>query len=125
MIMTEFFDAVIKIQQNGYKLHSIDSDAYAYYIRFALTDVVSSYAFGGVQYELEFRRSSSQPVRITKFIFEKLEMVVDETNDISTLNEAVDYIITDVERINKQLEAEERQRILQKLTQREREILGV
>ena len=124
--MTEFFDAVIKIQQYGYRVHYIDVDEYKnYFVRFALTGVASNYAFGGLQYELEINRSSTQPVRVSKFIFKKLELVMDESNDISTLDEAVNYIITDIEKINKQLEEEERQRILQKLTQREREILGV
>lgn len=119
--MTEFFDAIIKIQQHGYKLHLIERDKDAYYVRFALADVVSNFAFGGLQYEVEFPKNYTQPVRIYKYALRKLE----ESNDISTLDEAVDYIITDIEKINKQLEAEERQRILQKLTQREREILGV
>lgn len=124
--MTEFFDAVIKIQQYGYKVHYIDADEYKnYFVRFALTDVVSNCAFGGLQYEMDFRRGSSQPSMVSKFIFKKLELVMDESNEISTLDEAVNYIITDIEKINKQLEEEERQRILQKLTQREREILGV
>ena len=124
--MTYFFDAIIKIQQHGYTLHYIDVDEYKnYFVRFSLIDVVSNCAFGGLQYEMEFLRGSSQPSMVCNYTFKKLELVLDERYELSTLDEAVNYIITDIQKINKQLEEEERQRILQKLTKREREILGV
>ena len=123
MNLTQFFDALIKLQTYGYLIYSIAENKYNYFVRFAYTDVCS--AFGGVQYEVEFSKDSSQPNIVFKMVVRNLEYIMDTTKEVSNIDEAVDFIIADIQKLQEEVKEGERQKVLAKLTQRERELLGV
>jgi hypothetical protein len=125
MNLTQFFDASIKLQKYGYKIHFIDEEDKTYGVTFAYADVCSGLAFGGVQYEIQFHKGSTQPVFLHKMVVRQLRMDFETSQKVSNIDEAVDYIIADIQKLEEQLREEERQRVLAKLTQRERELLGV
>jgi hypothetical protein len=126
MNLTQFFDALIKLQGYGYKIHYIEEDEYKNrFVRFAYADVCSDLAFGGVQYEMTFGHNSSQPECVVKFVVKQLEFWAEPTEMVSNMNEAVDFIIADIQKLQEEVKEGERQRVLAKLTQRERELLGV
>jgi hypothetical protein len=125
MNLTQFFDASIKLQKYGYKIHFIDEEDKTYAVTFAYADVCSGLAFGGVQYEIQFYKGSTQPVFLHKMVVRQLRMDFETSQKVSNIDEAVDYIIADIQKLEEQLREEERQRVLAKLTQRERELLGV
>lgn len=126
MNLTQFFDASIKLQNYGYKIHYIEEDEYKNrFVRFAYADVCSGLAFGGVQYDIEFYKGSTQPIFAHKMVTRQLRMDVETTCKVRSIDEAVDFIIADIQTLEEELKEEERQRVLAKLTQRERELLGV
>ena len=128
MNLTQFFDALIKLKKYGYKIYSIDEGNKSYYVRFTCADVCSGLAFGGVQYDIEFYKGSTQPFfphKVYKMVVSRMEYVMDTAKDIHSIDEAVDFIIADIQKLEDQLKEEERQKVLAKLTQRERELLGV
>ena len=125
MNLTQFFDASIKLQKYGYKIHSIDADDKTYGVTFAYAHVCSGLAFGGVQYEIEFYKGSTQPIFAHKMVVRQLRIDFETTHKVHSIDEAVDFIIADIQKLEEQLKEEERQRVLAKLTQRERELLGV
>jgi hypothetical protein len=55
----------------------------------------------------------------------QLRMDFEPSKEVSNIDEAVDFIIADIQKLEEQLKEEERQKVLAKLTQRERELLGV
>ena len=120
MNLTQFFDASIKLQNYGYNIYSITEDEYKnYFVRFAYADVCSALAFGGNSYTIDFcptpnyvyKRNSRTDVNINQ--------------KVSTVDEAVDFIIADIQKLEEEVKERERQKVLDKLTQRERELLGV
>jgi hypothetical protein len=125
MNLTQFFDASIKLQKYEYKIHSIDADDKTYFVRFAYADVCSGLAFGGVQYDIEFYKGSTQPIFAHKMVVRQLRIDFETTHKVHSIDEAVDFIIADIQKLEDQLKEEERQKVLAKLTQRERELLGV
>jgi hypothetical protein len=126
MNLTQFFDALIKLQEYGYKILSISEDEYKnYFVRFSYADVCSGLAFGGVQYEMEFSKDSSQPVFLHKMVAGQLRVDFEPSKEVSNIDEAVDFIIADIQKLQEEVKEGERQRVLAKLTQRERELLGV
>ena len=127
MSLTQFFDASIKLQQYGYKIRSIeqDTDCKYYFIKFAYADVCSGLAFGGIQYEIQFYKGSTQPILVYKMVAKKLKLEFDSSKEVSDMDEAVDFIIADIHKIEEEEKQKERQKILDKLTPREREVLGV
>ena len=126
MNLIQFFDALIKLQKYGYKIHHIEEDEYKNrFVRFAYADVCSGLAFGGVQYEIEFHKGSSQPVLVHKIVVRQFRTDFEPNQEVSNIDEAVDFIIADIQKLDEQLKEEERQKVLAKLTQRERELLGV
>lgn len=125
MNLTQFFDASIKLQKYGYKIHYIDADDKTYFVRFAYADVCSGLAFGGVQYDIEFYKGSTQPIFAHKMVVRQLRIDFETTYKVHSIDEAVDFIIADIQKLEEQLKEEERQRVLAKLTQRERELLCV
>lgn len=125
MNLTQFFDASIKLQKYGYKIHYIDADDKTYFVRFSYADVCSGLAFGGVQYDIEFYKGSTQPIFAHKMVVRQLRIDFETTYKVHSIDEAVDFIIADIQKLEEQLKEEERQRVLAKLTQRERELLGV
>jgi len=119
MNLTQFFDATIKLQNYGYKINFIEQDEYEnYFVTFTYADVCSGLAFGGNRYTIDFcptpnyvyKRNSRTDVNINQ--------------KVSTVDEAVDFIIDDIQKLEKELKEKERQKVLDKLTQRERELLG-
>jgi hypothetical protein len=126
MNLTQFFDTLIKLQKYGYGIRSIEEDEYKnYFIKFAFDDVCSGLAFGGIQYIVSFSHESFQPVYVEKFVTEKLELCLDITEQFFNMDEAVDFIIADIQEIEAEEMKKERQKLLDKLTPREREILGI
>jgi hypothetical protein len=126
MNLTQFFDASITLQEYGYKILSISEDEYKnYFVRFAYADVCSGLAFGGVQYEMEFSKDSSQPVFLHKMVVRQLRMDFETTYEVHSIDEAVDFIIADIQKLQEEVKEGERQKVLAKLSQRERELLGV
>ena len=127
MNLTQFFDASIKLQKYGYKIHSIeqDTDCKYYFVRFAYADVCSGFAFGGVQYVIDFYKGSTQPIFAHKMVVRQLRMNGEITRTVHSIDEAIDFIITDIQKIEEEEKQKERQKILDKLTPREREVLGV
>jgi hypothetical protein len=127
MNLTQFFDASIKLQEYGYKIHSIEQviDGKYYFVRFAYTDVCYGLAFGGIQYEIQFYKGSTQPILVHKMVAKKLKLEFDSSEEVSNIDEAVDFIITDIQKLEEELKEEERQKVLAKLTPKEREILGI
>jgi hypothetical protein len=126
MNLTQFFDASIKLQKYEYKILSISEDEYKnYFVIFAYADVCSGLAFGGVQYEMEFSKDSSQPVFLHKMVVRQLRMDFETTYEVHSINEAVDFIIADIQKLQEEVKEGERQKVLAKLSQRERELLGV
>jgi hypothetical protein len=124
MDLTQFFDASIKLQTYGYKIHFIDDEDKTYGVTFAYADVCSGLAFGGVQYEIQFSKGSTQPVFLHKMVVRHLEYIVD-TKEVSSIDEAVDFIIADIQKLQEEVKEGERQKVLAKLSQKERELLGV
>jgi hypothetical protein len=124
MNLTQFFDALIKLQTYGYKIDYIAEDEYNYFVRFAYADVCSSLAFGGVQYKLGVSKDSSQPDMVYKMVVRNREYIMDTTKEVSNIDEAVDFIITDIQKLQEEVKEGERQRVLAKLTQSERKLLG-
>lgn len=126
MNLTQFFDASIKLQKYEYKILSISEDEYKnYFVIFAYADVCSGLAFGGVQYEMEFSKDSSQPVFLHKMVVRQLRMDFETTYEVHSIDEAVDFIIADIQKLQEEVKEGERQKVLAKLSQRERELLGV
>ncbi len=125
MNLKQFFDASIKLQNYGYKIKFIDEDDKTYSVIFAYANVCSGLAFGGVQYEIEFYKSPVYPFLVQKMTTRQLRIDFETTKEVSNIDEAVDFIIADIQKLEEQLKEEERQKVLAKLTQREREILGV
>ena len=125
MNLTQFFDASIKLQKYGYKIHFIDEEDKTYGVTFAYADVCSGLAFGGVQYEIEFSKSSTQSVILHKMVVRPFRTDFEPNQEVSNIDEAVDYIIADIQKLEEELREGERQKVLAKLTQRERELLGV
>lgn len=125
MNLTQFFDASIKLQKYGYKIHFIDEDNKTYFVRFAYADVCSGFAFGGVQYEIQFHKGSTQPIFAHKLVARKLKMNFELPHEVYSIDEAVDFIIADIQKLEAEEREKERQKILNKLTPREREVLGV
>lgn len=126
MNLTQFFDASIKLQKYEYKILSISEDEYKnYFVIFAYADVCSGLAFGGVQYEIEFSKDSSQPVFLHKMVVRQLRMDFETTYEVHSIDEAVDFIIADIQKLQEEVKEGERQKVLAKLSQRERELLGV
>ena len=125
MNLTQFFDASIKLQQYGYNIYSIDAYDKTYSVTFAYASVCSGLAFGGVQYVIQFYKGSTQPIFAHKMVVKKLKLEFDTTEQISNIDEAVDFIIADIQKIEEEEKQKERQKILDKLTPREREVLGV
>jgi hypothetical protein len=120
MNLTQFFDASIKLQNYGYNIYSIKEDEYKnYFVTFAYADVCSALAFGGIKYTIDFgptpRYVYKEEPRTDVYINQK----------VSTIDEAVDFIIADIQKLEQELKEQERQKVLDKLTQRERELLGV
>jgi hypothetical protein len=124
MNLTQFFDALIKLQTYGYSIYSIAENKYNYFVRFT-ADVCSGLAVGGVQYEVEFSKDSSQPVFLHKMVARRLRMDFELSKEVSNIDEAVDFIIADIQKLQEEVKEGERQKVLAKLTQRERELLGV
>jgi hypothetical protein len=58
-------------------------------------------------------------------VAKKLKLEFDFSEEVSNIDEAVDFIIADIQKLEEELKEEERQKVLAKLTQRERELLGV
>ena len=126
MNLTQFFDASIKLQKYGYLIYSIEEDEYKNrFVKFAYADVCSGLAFGGIQYEMTFGADSSQPECVSKYVRKQLELCLDITEQVFNIDEAVDFIIADIQTLEEELKEKERQKVLAKLTQRERELLGV
>jgi hypothetical protein len=125
MNLTQFFDASIKLQKCGYQIHSIDADDKSYLVRFAYADVCSRLAFGGIQYDIEFYKGSTQPIFAHKMVVRQLRINFETTCKVHSIDEAVDFIISDIQKIEAEEMKKERQKILDKLTPREREVLGV
>lgn len=125
MNLTQFFDASIELQKYGYKIHSIDANDKTYGVTFAYAHVCSGLAFGGVQYEIEFHKGSTQPIFAHKMVVRQLRMDFETSHKVHSIDEAADFIIADIQRIEQEQREGERQRVLAKLTQRERELLGV
>jgi hypothetical protein len=125
MNLTQFFDALIKLQRYRYKIDYIAEDEYNYFVRFAYADVCSSLAFGGVQYKMGFSKDSSQPDMVYKMVVRNREYIMDTTKEVSNIDEVVDFIIADIQKLQEEVKEGERQKVLAKLSQRERELLGV
>ena len=126
MNLTQFLDASIKLQNYGYKIHFIEEDEYKNrFVRFAYSDVFSGLAFGGVQYVMTFCGDSSQPKYVEKCVTKKLELCIGTTEQVSNIDEAIDFIIADIQKLEEEVKEKERQKVLAKLTQKERELLGV
>jgi len=125
MNLTQFFDASIKLQTYGYKIHFIDDEDKTYGVTFAYADVCSGLASGGVQYEIQFIKGSIQPNIVFKMVVRNLEYIMDTTKEVSNIDEVVDFIIADIQKLQEEVKEGERQKVLAKLSQRERELLGV
>ena len=127
MNLTQFFDASIKLEKYGYKIHSIeqDTDCKYYFVRFAYADVCSGFAFGGVQYEIQFYKGDTQPILVHRMVVKKLKLEFDTTEQVSNIDEVIDFIIADIQEIEAEEMKKERQKILEKLTPRQREVLGI
>ena len=127
MNLTQFFDALIKLQNYGYTIYSIEEDDETYYVIFAYAHVCSGLAFGGIQYEIQFYKGSTQPVFTHKMVVKKLRMNTETsyTCKVHSIDEAFDFIIADIQKLEEEEKEKERQRVLAKLTQKERELLGV
>jgi len=123
MNQTELFDALIKLQYYGYGIYSVEKDESGnYFIKFAFPDVCSGLAFGGIQYEIHFYPT------ISKYLLKKLTRNRDNNGffqESFSIDEAVDFIIADIQEIEAEEIKKERQKILDKLTPKEREILGI
>lgn len=129
MNLTEFFNASIKLQEYGYKINTIDEYDKTYYVRFAFAHVCSRLSFGGVQYDVEFHKGCPiQSVfahRVHKMLLRQMEYVIDTTKDVHSIDEVVDFIISDIQKLEEKEKEKERQKVLAKLTQREKELLGL
>lgn len=121
-----FFDLILKIQKKyGYKIYFIDESVDTYFVKIAYSDVCSGVAFGGVQYELVFSKNPFKISYLNKIMPRQLRLDIEDTKSVSTLDEAVDFIILDIQKAEEVIKEQERQRALKKLTSRERELLGV
>ena len=85
MNLTQFFDALIKLQTYGYSIYSIAENKYNYFVRFTYADVCSGLAVGGVQYEVEFSKDSSQPVFLHKMVARQLRMDFELSKEVSNI----------------------------------------
>jgi hypothetical protein len=120
MDLTQFFDASIKLQGYGYKINLIQQDEYKnYFVTFAYADVCSGLAFGGFSYTIDFCPTQNY---VCKRNF-RTDIKINQR--VSTIDEELDFIIADIQKIEEELKEQERQKVLAKLTQRERELLGV
>ena len=123
MNQTELFDALIKLQHYGYGIYSVEKDESGnYFIKFAFADVCSGLAFGGIKYEIHFYLTSR------KYLLQRLTRNRDNNGFFQksfSFDEAIDLIIADIQKIEEEEKQKERQKILDKLTPREREVLGV
>jgi len=119
MNLTQFFDASIKLQNYGYKIKFIEQDEYKnYFVSFAHADVCSALAFGGIKYTIDFCPTP-------KYVYKHEPRTdVNINQKVSTIDEAVDFIIADIQKLEEEVKEGERQKVLSKLTQRERELLG-
>jgi len=123
MNLTQFFDASIKLQQYGYKIQLIDEDDKTYFVKFTHhTDIFSSTAYRRIKYYVSFCKSSTQQIFIQRMVGGNLFGTI---YSIDEADKAFDFIITDIQKIEEEEEQKERQKILEKLTPREREVLGV
>ena len=124
MNLTQFFDATIKLQKYGYKINFIDEGDKIYFVRFSYGSVCFGLAFGGIDYELQITKDSviSDNLMVRKIITDK-DMVT--IKNVSNIDEAIDFIIADIQKIEEEVKEKERQKVLDKLTQRERELLGI
>jgi hypothetical protein len=120
MNLTQFFDASIKLQNYGCYIYSIREDEYKnYFVTFAYADVCSGLAFGGIKYTIDFCPTP-------KYVYKNEPRAdVNINQKVSTIDEAVDFIIADIQKLEEEAKEGERQKVLSKLTQRERELLGV
>ncbi len=123
MNLTQFFDALIKLQTYRHLIHSIYENEYNYLVTF--TYVCSGLAFGGVQYEMKVWKDSSQPYVVNKMVVKLRGYIVDTVKEVSNIDEAVDFIIADIQKLQEKVKEGERQKVLAKLSQKERELLGV
>jgi hypothetical protein len=120
MDIKEIFEAVITLQEYGYKINLIEKDEYEnYFLTFALADVCSGLAFGGCEYTISL---TPTPKYVDKRI---IRTDVDITQKVSTIEEAINFIVDDIKRFNEELKEEERKEALAKLTKREKELLGL
>ncbi len=119
MNLTQFFDASIKLQNYGCYIYSIREDEYKnYFVTFAHADVCSALAFGGIKYTIDFYPTP-------KYVYKQEPRTdVNINQKVSTIDEAVDFIIADIQKLEEEVKEGERQKVLSKLTQRERELLG-
>jgi hypothetical protein len=58
-------------------------------------------------------------------VVRNLEYIMDTTKEVSNIDEVVDFIIADIQKLQEEVKEGERQKVLAKLSQRERELLGV
>ncbi len=125
MNLTQFFDALIKLQTYGQLIQSIYENEYNYLVTFTHAEVCSGLAFGGVQYEMKVWKDSSQPNIVNKMVVTLRGYIVDTVKEVSNIDEAVDFIIADIQKLQEKVKEGERQKVLAKLSQKERELLGV
>jgi len=123
MNLTQFFDASIKLQQYGYKIQLIDEDDKTYFVEFHHhTDICSSTAYRRIMYCVRFCKSSTQQIFIGRMVGGNLFGTI---YSIDGADKAFDFIIADIQEIEEEEKQKERQKLLDKLTPREREILGI
>jgi len=123
MNLTQFFDASIKLQQYGYKIQLIDEDDETYFVKFTHhTDICSSTAYRRIMYYAKFCKSSTQQIFIHRMVGGNIFGTI---YSIDEADKAFDFIIADIQEIEAEEIKKERQKILDKLTPREREVLGV
>ena len=124
MNLTQFFDASIKLQEYGYKIHSIDADDKTYSVEFTHhTDICSSAAYyHRIRYYVSFCKSSTQQIFIGRMVGGNLFGTI---YSIDGADKAFDFIIADIQKIEEEEKQKERQKLLDKLTPKEREVLGI
>ena len=123
MNLTQFFDVSIKLQKYGYKIQLIDEDDETYFVKFTHhTDICSSTAYRRIMYYVSFCKSSTQQIFIHRMVGGNLFGTI---YSIDEADKAFDFIIADIQEIEAEEIKKERQKILDKLTPREREVLGV
>ncbi len=70
-------------------------------------------------------KDSSQPNIVNKMVVTLRGYIVDTVKEVSNIDEAVDFIIADIQKLQEKVKEGERQKVLAKLSQKERELLGV